>query len=582
MDFEWLPNEIFLDLFDYFDGNDLFHAFYGLNSRFNQHLYEQYRTFRFNFSSISKRQFDTICQQHLPIIADRVIALSFSDCNDIPEQIDLFFSYIPSLHVFSRLRSISLSDIVQHETVRKMIDQCHHLSHLTHFKCHFNYFPNYQENFQSMIDIIWSLPKLVHCETNLFVSTKRLFHTSAKISMSLEYLSLNGWAISCNQVNELFQYTPRLKHLSISIEDYINDYMPTLLPTLAFKMNTSPRSNNSNIVLLLKNMPNLQSLQIDVLSGIIDGYQWQDLITNYLPKLKKFRFRMVETIGWDKTVSKRMNELIEPFRSSFWIAEHRWFVRCFILERTVHLCTLPNTFPQVNVPAPDFFMSTDPDDDLQKCCNDTTEITNVRFFNDPKLSNIRLTNIQDLCIEFPIHDQFWVVVPSLSQLQSLTVYANVTIPSYFFQALSDRASHLRQLTIRVNRSSFLKMSSLKHIKPSLRQRNIQHDISYFNEEECLAFAHSPLVSQCEELSINVRNGESILALVHNMSRLQLLKIRCRDVELRNYLAAEIDNFICEQNVSAEDELVEWLNERLPPTYLISRCRKSTDHVRIWM
>ena len=33
--FELLPNEILLYLFDYFNGADLFHGFYGLNIRFN-------------------------------------------------------------------------------------------------------------------------------------------------------------------------------------------------------------------------------------------------------------------------------------------------------------------------------------------------------------------------------------------------------------------------------------------------------------------------------------------------------------------------------------------------------------------
>ena len=35
---ELLPNEIFFELFQYFDAQDLFHAFYNLNSRFNRLL----------------------------------------------------------------------------------------------------------------------------------------------------------------------------------------------------------------------------------------------------------------------------------------------------------------------------------------------------------------------------------------------------------------------------------------------------------------------------------------------------------------------------------------------------------------
>jgi hypothetical protein len=91
MSFELLPNEIFLDLFDYFDVTDLFYTFYGLNSRFNYLLYKQYRTFSFDFKSSSKGHFDMICQQHLPIIADRVINFNLSNDDDSRKQMDLVF-----------------------------------------------------------------------------------------------------------------------------------------------------------------------------------------------------------------------------------------------------------------------------------------------------------------------------------------------------------------------------------------------------------------------------------------------------------------------------------------------------------
>ena len=99
MNLELLPNEILLDLFEYLNGVDIFHGFYGLNSRFNLLLYKQFQIYSFQFDSISKYKFDIICQQHLPLIANRVIDLSLSDDDDTPEQINLFVSYISSMHV---------------------------------------------------------------------------------------------------------------------------------------------------------------------------------------------------------------------------------------------------------------------------------------------------------------------------------------------------------------------------------------------------------------------------------------------------------------------------------------------------
>jgi hypothetical protein len=94
MNLELLPNEILLDVFDYLNGIDLLRVFYGLNSRFNFLLCNQFRSYRFPFNSISKRNFDIICQQHLPFIADRIISMNLYDYKDTPDQINLFFSYI--------------------------------------------------------------------------------------------------------------------------------------------------------------------------------------------------------------------------------------------------------------------------------------------------------------------------------------------------------------------------------------------------------------------------------------------------------------------------------------------------------
>ncbi|CAF1382903.1 unnamed protein product [Rotaria sp. Silwood1] len=92
MNLDLLPNEILLILFAYFNGIDLLHAFYGLNSRFNLLLYNQFQAYYFCFSSLSKRKFAMICQQHLPFICDRIITLTLTDDEDTPEEIDLFFS----------------------------------------------------------------------------------------------------------------------------------------------------------------------------------------------------------------------------------------------------------------------------------------------------------------------------------------------------------------------------------------------------------------------------------------------------------------------------------------------------------
>ncbi|CAF5111222.1 unnamed protein product [Rotaria sp. Silwood1] len=111
MNFELLPNEILFDLFDYFNGIDLLRIFYDLNTRLNFLLYQQFRGYHFNFFSSSKHQFDMVCQHHLPFIVDRIMTLTLSNYDSTPKQINLFFSYIPSISQFTHLRSLNLWNI---------------------------------------------------------------------------------------------------------------------------------------------------------------------------------------------------------------------------------------------------------------------------------------------------------------------------------------------------------------------------------------------------------------------------------------------------------------------------------------
>ena len=122
MNLESLPNEILLEIFEYLTG---------LKSFFKDFMVSMvaliafftiiFRSYRLYFSSCLKHQFDMICQQHLPFLADRVIALDLSDCHDTPGQIDLFFSYIPSLSPFIRLRTLNVSSIHSYLQLTKLL-----------------------------------------------------------------------------------------------------------------------------------------------------------------------------------------------------------------------------------------------------------------------------------------------------------------------------------------------------------------------------------------------------------------------------------------------------------------------------
>ncbi|CAF4135881.1 unnamed protein product, partial [Adineta steineri] len=105
MHFESLANELLLDIFEFFDGIDLFRAFYGLNTRFNNLLSTLFHHYRFDFRSISKHDFNFICHHCLPLIIERITSLKLSNDDETPNLPNFLFSYGFTLDKFIRLQS---------------------------------------------------------------------------------------------------------------------------------------------------------------------------------------------------------------------------------------------------------------------------------------------------------------------------------------------------------------------------------------------------------------------------------------------------------------------------------------------
>ncbi|CAF0990997.1 unnamed protein product [Adineta steineri] len=71
----------------------------------------------------------------------------------------------------------------------------------------------------------------------------------------------------------------------------------------------------------------------------IDGYQWEDLIRNHLPKLRTFHLSMGNLSIIRPMTEEQIDEFMNSFGSSFWIDEHRWFVQCMSNEHFIRFGT---------------------------------------------------------------------------------------------------------------------------------------------------------------------------------------------------------------------------------------------------
>ncbi|CAF4000072.1 unnamed protein product [Rotaria sordida] len=531
---------------------------------------------------MSKRNFDMICQQHLPFIADRIITLHLSNSYDIPNQINLFRSYISSFNQFTRLQSLKLFHLNSHQTLLKILGECRYLNNFTHLDLHSCSFQNYQVAFQSIVNQIWSLPKLTNCYFDILID-RQLFCLPTIISLSLECITIFYYEFEMNQINQLLEYTPRLKRLlGCHLTRINNKYIAYPLPTLIDSKISFHSGDISKLIIFLQNVPNLCHLKIKMFTELIDGHQWEKIIRNYLPKLKTFKLKCITTF-FERNLEKQVDELINSFRTSFWIDEHKWFFRCFTHCRMIHLYTLSEPFDYGYEEIDEKCKLTCPQEDYHQVFNNTTRIYDMKFFNQPIPSHIRFLNIKYLHIEFPINDKFWFIVPSLNRLRSLNVSSYADSYQLQLQTLLDRASHLETLTISQDGSLSVQLSLFKCTTTSVRRFHLGNYNHCFNKEQCITLSRSPLMVQCEVLSIEVDDPECISNLIKNMTHLRSLYVYWDDKKnsLRLFRTTNDAESYYKISLSA-DEVIQWLKVRLPSTCSIIKVSDYPNHIHIWI
>ena len=91
MNFEFLPNEIFIECFQYLNAVDIFHSFDGLNNHFYSLI--RHIPLYLNFQQLKKFQLKKFCQIILsnPKIKQNILSLQISD-DDTYGQIPSFLS----------------------------------------------------------------------------------------------------------------------------------------------------------------------------------------------------------------------------------------------------------------------------------------------------------------------------------------------------------------------------------------------------------------------------------------------------------------------------------------------------------
>jgi hypothetical protein len=582
MNLELLANELLLDVFDYFPAVQLLRTFHGLNTRFDNLICTHFRKHRLDFRGASKKDFDIVCRVNLPLIIDRIVSLGLSDEDEIPQQIYLFRSYGWTLNRFENLRSLSFDSIRSGEMISDILPECSQLIHLNLTAC---YFGCTQDEILRFINSVWNLPKLIYCYLSLNFKYGLYIHVPTNISLSMEHLSIVGVSYRPSQLADLSEHTPRLRYLafdSSGISD--GEELRTPIPSLTELNLTFAGQPPNAIESLLRHMPNLYQLKVETLYVEMNGYEWETIIRNYLPKLEVFQLKMKFQVNSEKY----RKELFKSFRTPFWLKEHQWFIRFHynLDDKSNMIClyTLPYNFTKLDIFFPVQIQSTCSNNQVY-CSYDYVQHLLYRSSATEEIimSNLHFPNINYLSITLPFNNQLLLLIQKLERLTSLEVSRPKTISDddaqSQLQALLDHAPYLYSLKFQswpevqlLNRTHSIaeKLTPIAIKTQSIRRYNLRSYDHWFNDEDCIRMSYSSLGIHCEVLVIKVKNRTNILYLINSMPNLRALIVHSQDDVDGNFPSLTDDRF------------VQWLKQNLPSTHSVKRDLRLMKYIRIWI
>ncbi len=579
MRLELLANEILLDLFEYLNTSDLFHAFYNLNYRFKQLLRTHIRFYSLDFRSISKDCFDIICEQYLPSTIDQITSLYLSDDDETPGQPKLFLSHYFTLNQFQQLQSLSLCAIYSWNMLNEIILQCRDLQYLTHLNIINS---NCTEGRDSLIDSIWSLSKLTHCYLSHISKFGSWFNSISINLSSMQYFTINSSYLYSNILFSIFEHTPNLRYLSFDGHDY--KQLNVLSPVMASSLITfeyAIRENKQRLIILFQNMPNLSNLKLEIFEINWNGYDWENLLTNHLPNIKLFQFKMNFKFLRDIKIENQINELLDSFQTPFWLDKHRWFVRCHwfpFAEQMMKIeyniiYTLPYAFKEFDHIRKYCIKSTCPNEEDYYTYNFVQTIPRNGRTNDinQDIAPFQFSNLHQCPMSIFLNDKFHTYNPSLSKLTTLFIASSPFKQSDYkdLQTLVHKAPQLSSLIFFDSSIALTDILQLTNTSIHLLDFSYSYNSNgiFFNHIDCVDLVNSSLGHQCKYLLINVENRADVLYLIKNMSNLRSLIVRCQ----------------CKPLLTREDTLYQWLCDNLPSTYVITQYRRhSSLYVRLWI
>ncbi len=320
---ENLSNELFYEIFDYFDPWDIYIAFSNLNHRFQQLLNNSSVLYKIKLidPSISEGMSVYYWAHIMCLNRKQVFSIQLSMLLDVNRLFSTLF-IDSSLHC---LQSLVLIEPKQ-DKLMLILEQ---LINLPHFCSITIEEIDHLKDLTSIYRIILGLPMLTYCKISIEYSDKSVSLPISTKSSPLEHLIMNH-SSTFNELSVVLSYTPHLRHLGFMESDENNTTIGMIIPLIPIHLtylciDVCHVTFDEFEMFIRQLRPKLKVLMFSTSSEEIayfNAYRWEKFILQDLPQLKKFSLQYHERQN-DKDESNIHFGESNPFFSSFWL-ERQW------------------------------------------------------------------------------------------------------------------------------------------------------------------------------------------------------------------------------------------------------------------
>ena len=293
--FEILPVEVFYKILNHLNTSEIFHSLYNVCQRVNAFLIS-YNRYELDFSSISRSNFDIVCNSIRP---QNIISLILSDDNQTPGQIGLFLSLTDSQEL-NRLRSLTLLQIeTRHLIVFLQHVSVHNLISLTVKWRGGSRFHSNATQILTLLSSAISQPNLRYLDLTLWIY--EIKNLSWPTGCTLQYLRIDGCSFS--EYCLILRHSPHLKTIVLSncsMYDIDNTFLsssfvrPSYDQLLSLTMENIGNIRMTMLKSFLSVTPSLVYLKLvgngHIHENAFDGSRWKHFIRQHLCLLDKFEF----------------------------------------------------------------------------------------------------------------------------------------------------------------------------------------------------------------------------------------------------------------------------------------------------